>query len=117
MMLLNDSSWGRRRRRSYHFPAWNYESLLDAQMEFVSIFQEGKELADQSEILEQPAAGGSLNPETLYYGQGAEEEKLSFSSLELREYGAGVGPLVIYLGPCPLILFIFFVLLFIHTCM
>jgi len=45
----------------------------DAQMEFVSIFQEGKELADQSEILEQPAAGGSLNPETLYYGQGADE--------------------------------------------
>lgn len=42
-------------------------------MEFVSIFQEGKELADQSEILEQPAAGGSLNPETLYYGQGADE--------------------------------------------
>ena len=48
-------------------------SLSDAQMEFVSIFQEGKELADQSEILEQPAAGGSLNPETLYYGQGADE--------------------------------------------
>ena len=42
-------------------------------MEFVSIFQEGKELADQSEILEQPAAGVSLNPETLYYGQGADE--------------------------------------------
>ena len=47
-------------------------SFLDAQMEFVSIFQEGKELADQSEILEQPQ-GGNLNPETLYYGQGADE--------------------------------------------
>ena len=42
----------------------------DAQMDFVSIFQEGKELATQSEILEQPA---NLNPEALYYGQGADE--------------------------------------------
>ena len=38
-------------------------------MEFVSIFQEGKELAEQSEILEQPHAG-SLNPDDIYYGQG-----------------------------------------------
>jgi len=44
----------------------------EAQMEFVSIFQEGKELAEQSEILEQPHAGhaGSLNPDEIYYGQG-----------------------------------------------
>ena len=41
----------------------------EAQMEFVSIFQEGKELAEQSEILEQPHAG-SLNPDDIYYGQG-----------------------------------------------
>lgn len=38
-------------------------------MEFVSIFQEGKDLAEQSEILEQPHAG-SLNPDDIYYGQG-----------------------------------------------
>ena len=44
-------------------------NLLHLQMEFVSIFQEGKELAEQSEILEQPHAG-SLNPDDIYYGQG-----------------------------------------------
>lgn len=44
----------------------------DAQIDFVSVFQEGKELAEQSEILEQPISGGSLNPEEIYYGQGAE---------------------------------------------
>lgn len=44
----------------------------DAQMEFVAVFQEGKDLAEQSEILEQPLAGDSLNPAELYYGQGAE---------------------------------------------
>ena len=42
----------------------------DAQVEFVSIFQEGKELAEQSEILEQPLSGENMNP--VYYGQGAE---------------------------------------------
>ena len=42
----------------------------DAQMEFVSIFQEGKDLAEQGEILEQPMNASNLNPEEMYYGQG-----------------------------------------------
>ena len=38
-------------------------------MDFVTIFQEGKELAEQSEILEQPISGSSLeNPDEMYYG-------------------------------------------------
>ena len=50
----------------------------DAQSEFVSIFQEGKDLAEQSEILEQPPlGGGSLNPEEIYYGQGGEYEDVA----------------------------------------
>jgi hypothetical protein len=44
----------------------------EAQSEFVSAFTEGKELAEQSEILEQPNSGGDLNPDEMYYGQGAE---------------------------------------------
>ena len=48
----------------------------DAQMEFVSIFQEGKELAEQSEILEQPLAG-NLNPDDIYYGQGLWPDRVS----------------------------------------
>ena len=41
--------------------------------EFRDIFTEGKDLAEQSEILEQP----DLNPEEMYYSQGGgyEEEE------------------------------------------
>lgn len=43
----------------------------DPQVEFVAIFQEGKDLAEQSEILEQPMSG-SINPEDMYYGVGGD---------------------------------------------
>ena len=41
----------------------------DLRAEFRDMFAEGKELAEQSEILETP---GDLDPEQLYYGVGAE---------------------------------------------
>ncbi len=44
----------------------------DPQMDFVSTFHEGKELAEQSEILEQPNSAGIMNPEDMIYGQGAD---------------------------------------------
>jgi hypothetical protein len=48
------------------------ESTADeAQAEFVSVFQEGKELAEQGEILEQPMNAANLDPPD-YYGQGGE---------------------------------------------
>merc|ERR1712223_1636393 len=47
------------------------ESTDEAQAEFVSVFQEGKELAEQGEILEQPMNAANLDPPD-YYGQGGE---------------------------------------------
>ena len=41
----------------------------DAQSDFVSVFNEGKEYAEQGEILEQPV-NADINPEELYYGEG-----------------------------------------------
>jgi hypothetical protein len=40
---------------------------------FQDIFTEGKYLAEQSEILEQP----DMNPEEMYYGQGGDYEEES----------------------------------------
>lgn len=46
----------------------------EAVVEFTAMFTEGKELAEQSEILEQPT-GRTLDPNDLYYGQGGEYEE------------------------------------------
>ena len=55
----------------------NFEALFaneDECQEFKDIFYEGKELADQSEILEKPIYGGDDNPNDLYYGEGGDYE-------------------------------------------
>ena len=61
------------RYRNFKASFKNYGDDADeVQVEFASVFNEGKELAEQSEILEQPASAGNLNPEEMYYGQGGE---------------------------------------------